>query len=85
MGTRATIAKNNAAALMALDYETHHCHAQNQMIFDFGKGNKIVVDRKTQKAYKIWRNEPKDSFSIKDMPIQEFESIIIAFGNQIPV
>ena len=72
---------SNAEALMALDYETHH--TQNQMIHDFGGGNKIIVDWKAHRAYKVWGNELKDSFDVNGMGVPEFECIIIAFGNQI--
>lgn len=55
-------------------------HSEDRMIHNFDNGFQIVVDKKTQMAYKLNLDEVKDSFSIAGMLLETYEQILINFA-----
>lgn len=58
-------------------------HTETRMVHNFDNGFKIVVDKKTQMAYKLNLDEVKDSFSIAGMLLETYEQILTNFAKLV--
>ena len=58
-------------------------HTETRMVHNFDKGFQIVVDKKTQMAYKLNLDEVKDSFSIAGMLLETYEQILFNFAKLV--
>lgn len=60
-------------------------HTDTRMIHNFGQGFQIIVDKQTEKAYKLELDVVKDSFSIKGLLLETYEMILLNFAKSINV
>jgi len=58
-------------------------HSDDRMVHNFDNGFQIVVDKKTQMAYKLNLDDVKDSFSIVGMLLGTYEQILTNFAKLV--
>lgn len=58
-------------------------HTDERMVHNFGQGFQIVVEKKTQMAYKLNLDESKGSFSVAGMHLETYEQILLNFAKSV--